>query len=136
MYNFIIKRKYHMKNIKKILCGVIIASCFLLIFVKANNNTIYEANAYTPQVYVSEDGVNADIDEDILEGIVVEKLDKYIKVDSIDKQSPGLMEAVYPDGFDALNIAPRDKIRVYYTGGILESWPAQINKTVRIEKLE
>lgn len=67
-----------MKNIKKILCGVIIASCFLLIFVKANNNTIYEANAYLPQVYVSEDGVNADIDEDILEGIVVEKLDKYI----------------------------------------------------------
>ena len=106
-----------MKNIKKILCGVIIASCFLLIFVKANNNTIYEANAYLPQVYVSEDGVSADIDEDILEGIVVEKLDKYIKVDSIDKQNPGLMEAVYPDGFDSSNIAPGDKIRVYYTGG-------------------
>lgn len=162
-----------MKNIKKILCGIIILSCFWLISVKANNTVEYKTDAdyknsvnwkcasgqviskdvSTGRITVSEPSVDScnagssdsyipigieveNIKEDTIEGTVVEKSDNYITLDSLDEQNPGLMEVTYPDGFDAANIEAGDKVKIYYTGEILESWPAQIRKTIKIEKID
>lgn len=76
------------------------------------------------------------VKSDVLDGIVMEKLDNYIMMDSLEEKESGLIQVSYPDHFDTSKIIVGDKIRVYYTDGILESYPCQINKTVKIEKIE
>ena len=52
------------------------------------------------------------------------------------KSNWGYVKSYLIDKFDVSEIMAGDKIRVYYTGGIAESHPCQINKTIKIKKIE
>lgn len=82
--------------------------------------------------------VNMAQNEDVtLEGRVVEKYDYSVLVDAkIDANNKCLIDIGYPDKFDVSYIAVGDKIKVYYTGEILESYPCRINKAIKIEKID
>lgn len=76
------------------------------------------------------------IKADTLDGVVIKIQDSCILMDSLDENEPGPVKVSYPDNFDISEIMAGDKIRVYYTGGIAESYPCQINKTIKIKKIE
>ena len=76
------------------------------------------------------------IKADTLDGVFIKIQDSCILMDSLDENEPGPVEVSYPDNFDISEIMAGDKIRVYYTEGIAESYPCQINKTIKIKKIE
>ena len=70
--------------------------------------------------------------EETLEGTLVEKNDNFFMIDT----KEGLLSGGYPTNFPASGIQIGAKIKVYYTGVILETYPGQIHMVTKIERID
>lgn len=70
--------------------------------------------------------------EETLEGTLVEKNDDFFMIDT----KEGLLSGEYPTNFPASDIQTGSKIKVYYTGVILEIYPGQIQTVTKIERID
>lgn len=68
----------------------------------------------------------------VLEGTVVEKNDNSFLIDT--KEGP--LSGGYPTNFAILDIKTGNKVKVYYTGVILETYPGQIHTVTKIEIID
>lgn len=70
--------------------------------------------------------------EPMLEGTVVEKTDTFFMIDT--KES--LLSGGYPTNFVVSDIKTGDRVKVYYTGVVLETYPEQIHTVTKIEIID
>lgn len=70
--------------------------------------------------------------EPILEGTVVEKNDTFFMIDT----KEGLLSGGYPTNFVVSDIKTGDRVKVYYTGVVLERYPARIHTVTKIERID
>lgn len=70
--------------------------------------------------------------EPMLEGTVVEKTDTFFMIDT--KES--LLSGGYPTNFVVSDIKTGDRVKVYYTGVVLETYPEKIHTVTKIEIID
>ena len=69
--------------------------------------------------------------ENMLEGIIIEKINNYFVLESNTEKFGGST----PSNFDFSDFKVGDNVRAYHTGEILEIYPPQIKEVIKIEKV-
>lgn len=105
---------------------------YICLFVKSKNNKIDAYKTVSNNVDNVIDAYKVSkYKENILEGIIIEKINNYFLLESNKEKFEGSV----PDNFDFSDFKVGDKVRVYHTGEILEIYLPQIKEVVKMEKI-
>lgn len=105
---------------------------YICLFVKSKNNKIDAYKTVSNNVDNVIDAYKVSkYKENILEGIIIEKINNYFVLES-NTEKFGWST---PSNFDFSDFKVGDNVRAYHTGEILEIYPPQIKEVIKIEKV-